>query len=160
MSMRQMQIEGKKCFCRHTLEFTSPAFTDTHFIFKFYYCNEFFFLSIRTMKKVGDDFDRFSQANHALNSAKPVQSWRLFHILVGHEGWGNTVLHLWHQSASEIWGKLKSKARQVSLGKDGKSDWGLHKSGNVAWEGGCPAANEAKEPADVRSTLSKNNGIV
>lgn len=66
MSMRQMQIEGKKCFCRHTLEFTNPAFTDTHFIFKFYYCNEFFFLTVKTMKKAGDDFDRFSQANHAL----------------------------------------------------------------------------------------------
>lgn len=33
---------------------------------KFYFCSEFFFLTIRTMKKVGDDFDRFSQANHAL----------------------------------------------------------------------------------------------
>lgn len=74
---------------------------------------------------------------------------------MGDEGLGNTVLHLWHQSASEIWGKLKLKARQVSFNKDGKSDWGLHKSGNIAWEGGSTVANDARGPADVRSTAKK-----
>lgn len=69
------------------------------------------------------------------------------------------MLHLWHQGASEIWGKLKLKVRQVSFDKDRKNDWGLHKWGNIAGEGGCTVANDARGPADVRSTLSKNNGI-
>lgn len=39
--MRKMQIEEKKCFCRHILEFPNPAFTNIHFIFKYFVMNFF-----------------------------------------------------------------------------------------------------------------------
>lgn len=93
-------------------------------------------------------------------SAKPVRQWRLFDILVGNEGLGRTALHPWNWSAYKIWGKLKLKARHVCFDEAGKGNWGLHKLSNISWEGGCPAAIDAKRAAEVGSTRSKNNRIV
>lgn len=74
--------------------------------------------------------------------------------------YGKRAEHLYKQSTYKTWGRLKSKARQVSFDEAGKGGSSLHKLSTTTWEGGCPAANDAKGAAAVSSTLPKNNGTV